>query len=453
MPLDKKPKGRLREARDIHSRNPGAVLGREELVGRILNYVNCEVTCAVGATTKAFDRAVGHVEALSIVEAATLPAHVWRRFRAVREVLFVWRPKTENDTTLAQFFDAAVLVGQQWRSIAVQTDYDHKATKFDTTFKPVAIRCLRTLRLAAARGALPRLDHFGVDYDRHTLDGSPWSVATDGPNFMTEIAALAEVLPPFCGARLAISLLEYMEEDGLAARVLGRILDRHPALDINHRTRRHGPLLHDATQRPCGRDGEERAQALARMLCQRGADPNLASLRYGTTPCGEAARISIEFVKLIVQAGGRLTSDPSPLFYACGGEVRLWQMKFGEGGWWVDNSRSIRSDTRYYVPRPGVVEHLLAQGCDPLEDFGGGRRASDLLQDLLAQAHRGMGKILWHTSYTLDEEGAFGIRQKLTAAQNVIKCLEAMLSSVSAAVLRVTQEQLRAALAAADENK
>ena len=64
-----------------------------------------------------------------------------------------------------------------------------------------------------------------------------------------------------------------------------------------------------------------------------------------------------------------------------------------------------------------------------------------------------MGKILWHTSYTLDEEGAFGIRQKLTAAQNVIKCLEAMLSSVSAAVLRVTQEQLRAALAAADENK
>ena len=72
MPLDKKPKGRLRMARDVHSKNPGAVLGREDLVGRILNYVNCEAICAVGATTKAFDRAAGHVEALSIVEAARL---------------------------------------------------------------------------------------------------------------------------------------------------------------------------------------------------------------------------------------------------------------------------------------------------------------------------------------------------------------------------------------------
>ena len=124
MPLDKKPKGRLHMARDIHSRNPGAVLDREDLVGRILNWINCEAICAVGATTKAFDRAVGHVEALSIVTAERLPAHVWRRFRAVREVLFVWRPKTEHDATLAHFFDAAVLVGQQWRSVAVRTDYE-----------------------------------------------------------------------------------------------------------------------------------------------------------------------------------------------------------------------------------------------------------------------------------------------------------------------------------------
>ena len=112
--LDKKPKGRLRMARDIHSKDPDAVLGREDLVGRILNYVNCEAICAVGATTKAFDRAAGHVEALSIITAERLPAHVWRRFRAVREVLFVWRPKTEHDATLAQFFDAAVLVGQAY---------------------------------------------------------------------------------------------------------------------------------------------------------------------------------------------------------------------------------------------------------------------------------------------------------------------------------------------------
>ena len=36
------------------------------------------------------------------------------------------------------------------------------------------------------------------------------------------------------------------------------------------------------------------------------------------------------------------------------------------------------------------------------------------------------------------------------AVQDVIKKLEAMLSAVSAAVLRVTQEQLRAALAVAN---
>ena len=89
MPLDKKPKGRLHMARDIHSRNPGAVLDREDLVGRILNWINCEAICAVGATPPAFDRAAGHVEALSIVSVETVPAHVWRRFRAVREVLFV----------------------------------------------------------------------------------------------------------------------------------------------------------------------------------------------------------------------------------------------------------------------------------------------------------------------------------------------------------------------------
>ena len=76
-------------------------------------------------------------------------------------------------------------------------------------------------------------------------------------------------------------------------------------------------------------DGEERAQALARVLLDRGADPNLASRRYGTTPCGEAAGISKDFMKLIVQAGGRLASDPSPFFYACGGEVRLWRITSG----------------------------------------------------------------------------------------------------------------------------
>ena len=127
----------------------------------------------------------------------------------------------------------------------------------------------------------------------------------------------------------------------------------------------------------------------------------------------------------------------------------MWRMNFGEGGWRVDNFRSIGSHARYYVPRPEVVEYLLDQGADPLEDFGGGRRASDILQDLLAQAHGGMRRILWDTPYTLGEEGAHKIRQKLMAVQDVIKKLEAMLSAVSAAVLRVTQEQLRAALAAA----
>ena len=112
-------------------------------------------------------------------------------------------------------------------------------------------------------------------------------------------------------------------------------------------------------------DGEERAQALARVLLERGADPNLASLRYGTTPCGEAAGISKDFMKLIVQAGGRLASDPSPFFYACGGEIRMWRMNFGEGGWRVDNFRSIGSHARYYVPRPEVVEYLLDRGADP----------------------------------------------------------------------------------------
>ena len=62
-----------------------------------------------------------------------------------------------------------------------------------------------------------------------------------------------------------------------------------------------------------------------------------------------------------------------------------------------------------------------------------------------------MRRILWDTPYTLGEEGAHKIRQKLMAVQDVIKKLEAMLSAVSAAVLRVTQEQLRAALAAARE--
>ena len=123
---------------------------------------------------------------------------------------------------------------------------------------------------------------------------------------------------------------------------------------------------------------------------------------------------------------------------------------FGEGGWRVDNFRSIGSHARYFVPMPEVVEYLLDQGADPLEDFGG-RRASDILQDLLAQAHGGMRRILWDTPYTLGEVGAHKIRQKLMAVQDVIKKLEAMLSSVSAAVLRVTQEQLRAALAAAGE--
>ena len=131
--------------------------------------------------------------------------------------------------------------------------------------------------------------------------------------------------------------------------------------------------------------------ALTRSLLGRGADPDLSSLRYFTTPSCEAAKISVDFVKLLVQAGGRLTSDLSPLFYACGGEVGLWRMEFSDGwSWSVDNSRTIGGDTRHYKPKLGLVQYLLDQGVDPLADFGGGRCASDLLQDLLKQAHSGM---------------------------------------------------------------
>ena len=229
------------------SKTPGAavhVLGREELVGRVLDYLNCEAICTVCATAKAFDLALGHVESLSIVNVETLPAHVWRRFRAVREVLYIWRPFAVHDTTIARFFEAAVLVGQQWRSVVVRIDRDD----FDDTFEDITIQGLRTLRLAVARGALPRLDHFGIDCYMHTIDDTA---------IPPELAALAEVLPPFAAARLAVSLLDYIHEGGhegcLAARTLGRALDRHPNFDINHRTRRHGPLLLDAIQRPCGR--------------------------------------------------------------------------------------------------------------------------------------------------------------------------------------------------------
>ena len=223
----------------------------------------------------------------------------------------MWRPKTENDTTLAQFFDAAVLVGQQWRSVAVRTDYESHH-HFDATFKPVALRCLRTLRLAVARGALPRLDHFGVDYDDHTQDAGLWPVTTDGPKFMTEIAALAEVLPPFCGARLAISLLEYIRENGLAARVLGRILDLNPAFDVNHRTRRHGPLLHTRSGvRGCRREARRPAGCCSNARSQPG--------EFGYGDAVRQGRRDIERLREARRRSRRLASSRS-IFYACGGE-------------------------------------------------------------------------------------------------------------------------------------
>ena len=429
------------------SKTPGAavhVLGREELVGRVLDYLNCEAICTVCATAKAFDLALGHVESLSIVNVETLPAHVWRRFRAVREVLYIWRPLDEHDTTIARLFEAAVLVGQQWRSLVVRIDRDD----FDDTFEDITIQGLRTLRLAVARGALPRLDHFGIDCYMHTIDDT---------DILPELVALAEVLPPFAAARLAVSLLDYIHEGGhegcLAARTLGRASDRHPNFDINHRTRRHGPLLLDAIQRPCGRNGEKRAMALTRSLLGRGADPNLSSLRYGTTPSCEAAKTSLDFVKLLVQAGGRLTSDPSPLFYACGGEVGLWRMEFSDGwSWFVDNSCTIGGDTRHYKPKLGLVQYLLDQGVDPLADFGGGRCASDLLQDLLKQAHSGMSGFSFEMGLRMELNDTNEVNKLLSnsrAAQRTIEKLESMVSSVSAAALRATREQLKEALAAA----
>ena len=81
-------------ARDVHSRNPDAVLGREDLVGRILNWINCEAICAVGATTHAVwthadDRTLRHRDGSCIIaaradlvvvgdcQAATLDERTW----------------------------------------------------------------------------------------------------------------------------------------------------------------------------------------------------------------------------------------------------------------------------------------------------------------------------------------------------------------------------------------
>ena len=287
----------------VASRSAAEMVLREEILGRVFDYLEVEDITGAVATCKQFDAALPRVTRLFTRDENFQRASglvVRQRLLNVKHVEF-----DVTDSDLGSSFTNAVYLGKQlvslklsiYRSTYLEGDDEDNLADNVAAFDRELFGFARTLK----RGCLPNLDHVTISFEKYG------NMYAEHPNH-AGLDAVYNALP----ARAAVAAV--ISDTG-NVDLLRRILDDND-LDINAvDSLGHTPLsLWCWNKRPPFSDDA----SIFAELVSRGADLN--QLLRGFSPCGMVAASGFRTetkLRLLLEAGASLTVGAPPLPILC----------------------------------------------------------------------------------------------------------------------------------------
>jgi hypothetical protein len=293
----------------VASRSAAETVLREEILGRVFDWLEVEMITESAAVCKQFDTALPRVTCLS----TTLERFqkgpglvVWQRLSNVKHVEF-----DVHDVDLKCFFANVAPRGNQLLSANIHIypttflEYDEEGLHLEEFG-----RDLSGFARALKRGCLPNLDHF-------TMSNGGFDRFDEYPDLESELDAFYLALPARAAVTAVISDMGKVE-------LLRRILDEND-LDINAvDSLGHTPLSLWCWKTVRSRDDDSMASILNELV-SRGADVNQLSALDGFSPCAMAAASGCRTdkkLRLLLGAGASLSVGRCPPLTAlCGDRV------------------------------------------------------------------------------------------------------------------------------------
>ena len=330
-------KARTSKKKAVSSSTAEKVL-REEILGRIFDYLSVHEILDSAATCKQFDAALSHVTHFSSEDERVQKA----------EGLFIWTrlPNVEfvkidvHAADLALFFTNAVRGGKKWVSIEVVV-YTGKGLDNENYVRQLEYD-VKGFAKALTRGALPNLEHYAMD-----LDLIFQAYITPNPTLLSGFQDIYMCLPPLAGAMGAI-------RDLGNPHLLRRILDNSD-LDMDAPDSRGDTLLAAWCEEPdCD------IASIFEELVSRGANVNQLRERDGFSPCSmvvDSEEFTVTKLRLLLERGASIAVGVSPLLLLCGD----------------------RQETGIVSPNVKALQLLLSHGCDITETGVRGKTAVELV--------------------------------------------------------------------------
>ena len=389
----------------VASRSAAETVLREEILGRVFDFLVVDEITESAAVCKQFDAALPRVTCLTTLTAAFQKGPglvVWQRLANVKHVKF-----DVHDMDLKCFFANVARGGKQLLSAKLQIYHTAFLEDDDAGCNLEEFgRDLSGFARALKRGCLPNLDHFTI------TRGSNTTMSAAHPDLESELDAFYLALP----ARAAVAAV--IKESG-KVELLRRILDEND-LDINAvDSLGHTPLSLWCWNTVSSRDDDDSMASKFNELVSRGANVNQLSPLDGFSPCAMAAASGSKThlkLRLLLEAGASMTvgrCQPLPLL-----------------------CRFV-----YHAPRNGVaLELLLSYGADVTATSPEGQTAMQLVTQHLENAQD-----------FADRHQAAGAIQRARQLQSMLNALgratHKMLESARAEIDSMKQAGKRAAAA------
>ena len=331
-------KARTSKKKAVSSSTAEKVL-REEILGRIFDYLSVHEILDSAATCKQFDAALSHVTHFYSIHGATVQEAqclwMWTRLPNVKFVKI-----DVHAADLALFFTNAVRGGKKWVSIDVDV-YSSKELKDENWIAQLG-HDVKGFANALKRGTLPNLDHYAMDLQFIFED-----YIAPNRTLLSGFQDIYACLPPLAGAMGAI-------RDFGNAHLLRRILDNSD-LDMDAPDSRGDTLLATWCEQ-----AECEIASIFEELVSRGANLNQLREGDGFSPCSMAADSGAyqdTKLRLLLERGASIAVGVSPLLLLCGD----------------------RSDADGVDPNVEALKLLLSHGCDIMETGGRGKTAVELV--------------------------------------------------------------------------
>ena len=257
----------------VASRSPAEMVLREEILGRVFDFLVVDEITKSAAVCKQFDAALPRVTCLTTMTEALQKGPglvVWQRLANVKHVKF-----DVHDMDLKCFFANVARGGKQLLSAKLQIYHTAFLEDDEDGINLEEFgRDLSGFARALKRGCLPNLDHFTITRSSNA------AMSTTYPDLESELDAFYLALP----ARAAVAAV--IKESG-KVELLRRILDEND-LDINAvDSLGHTPLSLWCLNTVSSRDDDDSMASKFNELVSRGANVN--QVRYGFSPCAMAA--------------------------------------------------------------------------------------------------------------------------------------------------------------------